>query len=137
MKSTKELMEMLDKDPEKFKSQLDRKDNAPVFSEYLTYLMDEMGCSGMVLMNHVFISKTYYYQLRSGERLPGRNTAIRIALVLSLSVDETQRLLTLAEKNVLYPKVRRDAAILLCIKKKKSFDETENYLKQIGEESLL
>ena len=137
MKNTKELMEMLDKDPEKFKSQLDRKDNAPVFSEYLTYLMDEMGCSGMVLMNHVFISKTYYYQLRSGERLPGRNTAIRIALVLSLSVDETQRLLTLAEKNVLYPKVRRDAAILWCLKKKMSFDETENYLKQIGEESLL
>ena len=137
MKSTDELMEMLDKAPDKFKAQLARMDNDPVFSEYLACLMDGLGCSGMALMNRAFISKTYYYQLRSGERLPGRNTAIRIALVLSLSVDETQRLLTLAEKNVLYPKVRRDAAILWCLKKKMSFDETENYLKQIGEESLL
>ena len=137
MKNTKELMEMLDKTPEAFKAQLDRQKSAPDFSEHMVYLMETAGYSSTSLMKNAFISKTYYYQLRSGERLPGRNTAIRIALVLSCSVDETQRLLTIAQKNVLYPKVRRDAAILWCIKKKYSLDETEDYLLQIGEESLL
>ena len=137
MKNTKELMEILDKTPETFRSQIDNKDSEPVFKDYLTQLMKNKEIGGSALMKNTLISKTYYYQLQSGERLPGRNTAIRIALALSLSVDETQRLLTLAEKNILYPKIRRDAAILWCIKKKMSLDETENYLMQIGEESIL
>lgn len=62
---------------------------------------------------------------------------LRISLAMKATVDETQRLLTLAEKGVLYPKVKRDAAILCCIETKKSLEYTNLFLEEHGEKKLL
>jgi transcriptional regulator with XRE-family HTH domain len=91
-----------------------------------SYLIDETG-----------ISSTFTYQILNGERLPGRETLLKICFALKLSIDETQRTLTIAQKGVLYPKVRRDAAIIACIASKRTLQEADEYLLTAGEESLL
>ena len=69
--------------------------------------------------------------------MPGRDVVIRICLALKVEVDEAQRLLMLAEKGCLYPKVRRDAAILCCLEEKKSLEDTNQFLEEHGEKKLL
>lgn len=62
---------------------------------------------------------------------------LRISLSIKATADETQRMLPLAEKGVLYPKIRRDAAILCCIEAKKSLEYTNQFLEEHGEKKLL
>lgn len=90
-----------------------------------------------MLIVNASISKTYAYQFLNGERIPGHDIILRMCLVMSLKLDEIQRLLTLAGKSVLYPKIRRDAAVLYCIKKKMTLDETNTFLENSGEIPLL
>ena len=99
--------------------------------------MDKKKVSTPELISRACISKTYAYQFINGERLPGRDIVIRMAFALKLNIDDTQRLLTLDGKGVLYPKIRRDAGILLCLRKKMTLDETNSFLEDLGEVPLL
>ena len=138
MKNTSELMRMLKASPEKFKDETvsgDIEDES--FAAYLRGVMDEQGITAGEMIQRAYVSKTYMYQFLSGERLPGKNTAIRLALSLKLSPDDTQRMLTLAEKPLLYPKIRRDAAILYCLRKGMSLDEANDWLISLEEEPLI
>lgn len=106
------------------------------FTEYLQQKMDERHVSAAKLMTDADISKTYIYQILRGERRPRRDTALRIALALKLKTDEVQRILTLSGNNVLYPRVRRDAAILFARSHGMSLLETEELLLSLGEQTL-
>ena len=129
---------MLKSSPEKFKNEtISDESKDASFSEYLREAMDSRGLTAGEMIQRAYVSKTYMYQFLSGERLPGKNTAIRLSLALKLSTEDTQRLLTLAEKPQLYPKVRRDAAILYCIRKAMSLDDANAWLISIDEEPLI
>lgn len=134
--TTARLMKMLETSPARFREQLPLV-NAPAFHEYLYLLMEEHQTSAPTLISTACISKTYAYQFLNGERLPGRDIVLRISFVMGLTLDETQRLLTLAGKSTLYPKIRRDAGILYCLKKQMTLDETNSFLEDLGEASLL
>lgn len=82
------------------------------------------------------LSKTYIYQLFEGKRSAGRNTALRIAFGMQLTVEETQHLLILSGNSVLYPKRRRDAALIYALNKHSTLLETERFLEELGEDSL-
>ncbi|MGN0247493.1 MAG: helix-turn-helix domain-containing protein [Lachnospiraceae bacterium] len=135
--TTAKLMRMLEASPKRFYEQYLPTVRDISFHTYLKNLIVKQKCSNADLMREAFISKTYLYQVLNGERLPGRDIVLRIAYALKLSVEETQRLLTLAGKGVLYPKIRRDAAILFCLQKKMSLDETNAFLENLGEVTLL
>lgn len=135
--TTARLMRMLETSPGRFQEQQLGKHNDPSFHEYLNKLMEEHECYAPSLVVSACISKTYVYQFINGERLPGRDIIVRIALAIGLTLDETQRLLTLAGKSVLYPRIRRDAGILYCIRKKMSLDEANSFLEDLGEDPLL
>ena len=138
MKKTSELMRMLRTSPEIFKKEtLDGDSADATFAEMLKALMDKNGLSASDMMRDAYVSKTYMYQFLNGERLPGKNTAIRLAMVLKLDTDATQLFLTLAEKPQLYPKIKRDAAILYCIRKNMSLDDANAWLISIEEEPLI
>ena len=107
------------------------------FHEYLFRIMDQNGISIPDLISGACVSKAYAYQFINGSRLPGRDIVLRMGVYMRLSLDEIQRLLTLAGKSSLYPKLRRDAAIIYCIRKKLNLDETNSFLEDIGEPSLL
>lgn len=134
---TNQLMELLDASPNRFRETALGNEMSVAFHQYLIKLMDERGYDTVRLMKDACVSKTYMYQVINGERTPGRDIILRMALAMKLTIEETQRMLTIAQKGVLYPKVQRDAAILFCIRKKKNLDETNVFLEDMGEELLL
>ena len=136
--TTSGLMRVLKDSPEQFRQDyVSPSVKGMTFKGFLMEIMEKQGTNASTLIKTANISKTYLYQFLNGERLPGRNMALRIAFAMRLSVDETQTLLTLAKGGVLYPKVRRDAALLYCLQKKMDIAETDAYLAELGEETIL
>lgn len=135
--TTARLLRMLETSPRRFQEQQLNEKRDPSFHAYLNKLMEDHECYAPELVVSACISKTYVYQFINGERLPGRDIILRIALAMGLTLDETQRLLTLAGKSVLYPRIRRDAGILYCIRKRMSLDEANSFLEDLGEGPLL
>lgn len=134
---TEQIMSRIRTSPEAFaERELDIIKDAQ-FLEYLKELMEKYNCQPGQLIIRTCLSKPFMYQILKGKRMPGRDVILRIALALHADVKETQRLLTLAEKGVLYPKIRRDAAILCCIEAGKSLDYTNLFLRKHGERELL
>lgn len=82
------------------------------------------------------IERGYGYQILCGKRNAGRDKLIRMAIGIGMNVDEAQRLLTLAQKAVLYPKVKRDAGIIFCITHNYSVIETSLFLFDNGMDPL-
>lgn len=134
--ATAGLMKMLETSPDQFQEKLSEIES-PVFHEYLYQIMKKQGFSAPSLIAAASLSKTYAYQLLNGERIPGRDIILRMCLAMGIKLDETQRLLTLAGKSVLYPKIRRDAGILYCLRKELTLDETNSFLESLGELPLL
>lgn len=135
--TTGRLMKMLSSSPGQFLETYIPAIRDTTFHEYLYNLLERQDKSVADLIQGACISKAYAYQFINGERVPGRNIILRIGIFLDLSLDDIQRLLTLAGKSVLYPKLRRDAGILYCIRKKLSLDETNSFLEDLGEGTLL
>ncbi len=107
------------------------------FEDYLAKLMGKYRCTPRQLIIRTCLSKPFVYQILKGERVPGRDVVLRISLGLKADVEETQHLLTLAEKGILYPRIKRDAAILCCIESRKSLEYTNQFLEEHGEKKLL
>lgn len=82
------------------------------------------------------LGRSYTYQLLRGERRAGRDVVLRVALALRLPVEEAQRLLTLSGNSVLYPRVRRDAALVYALGRGLSLAEAEELLARLPEKTL-
>lgn len=139
-KSTSELFKMIQASPEKFASTIKKDDmfrSTLTVSDYLKRLLDQHNMSIPDLVIKTNLSKSFVYQIFSGERNPGRDILFRIAFAIHLSVDEVQEVLMIGQKGALYPKVRRDAAIICCLEQKLSLDEADEFLKSISEKGLL
>ena len=132
-----EMLKMLSSSPPQYVEQRLNSIKDMDFHEYLYRFMEEHGKSIPDLISGACISKPYAYQFINGKRLPGRDIVLRMGIYLRMSLDEVQRLLTLAGKSVLYPKLRRDAAIIYCLGKKINLDDTNSFLENIGEPPLL
>ena len=78
------------------------------------------------------IERTYGHQLFNGTRRPSRDKVLQLAIGLSLSVEETQRLLRAAGKSALYPRLKRDAVILFGIQRKLPVLTIQEYLTKYG-----
>lgn len=112
----------------------DRKE--PTCAQILQGLLEKAGVSATEWMTAADISKSYGYQVLRGERIPGRDILLRTALFLKLNLKETQRLLAVGGCGVLYPKIRRDAAVIFALNQKMSLLETEDLLVSLPERSL-
>lgn len=95
---------------------------------YLEALMKEHGISKKNLIIRANIERGYAYQIFRGDRAPSRDKLLQLAIGLSATLEETQKLLKLGGKSELYSRVRRDAAILFCIEKKYSIIDTQIFL---------
>ena len=109
---------------------------APTCAQMLLERIKEAGMSAAEWMAAADISKSYGYQILRGERVPGRDILLRTALSLHLPLKETQRLLTIGGCGALYPKVRRDAAIIFALNQNMTLLETEELLASLPERSL-
>ena len=103
---------------------------------YLRSLLDERGLKIRDLIPKLNYERTYTCQLFSGHRDPTRIFVFRLAVVLGLGFEQTQRTLFITGNKLLYAKVRYDAAIIFCLQHSYDVQKTEDLLKEIGEESL-
>lgn len=118
------------------RSLLDQEPTAPSCAKALRDLLERAGISASDWIAAADISRSYGYQILRGERIPGRDILLRTALAVRLSVEETQRLLTLGGCAVLYPRLRRDAAVIFALNQSLSLLETESLLSSLPERSL-
>lgn len=111
--------------------------DAPPFHKYLNTLISEKNISIPDLGVKILLSRSFTYQIFSGDRVPSRDIILRIALALEFSLDDTQRLLKLADRGILYPKVKRDAIIIYGLNNNLGLYKTDETLAGLGMESLL
>ena len=100
----------------------------PVFCHFLYELMEKHNITPTEIIGLSSIERSYFYHILSGQKLPGRNMILRICLCLRATLAETNQLLRLAQQGVLYPKIRRDAAIIFAIEKKYTMQQTNDLL---------
>lgn len=104
----------------------------PDFHAYISDLCKTSGLVPEQIIKQSGIERSYGHQLFNGTRNPSRDKVIQLALGLRLGVEDTQKLLIIAQKNTLYPKFKRDAIILHCIKNQKNLFETQSVLQELG-----
>lgn len=102
------------------------------FHAFLSGICAEKGEIPEHVIHRSAIDRTYGHQLFNGTRKPSRDKVLQLAIGLELNFDETQKLLKVAQKSILYPKIKRDAAIIHCIRNKKEINETQAVLKALG-----
>lgn len=78
------------------------------------------------------IERGYGHQIFRGIREPSRDKVLQLAFGFGLNVPEAQRLLRAAEKSPLYPRLKRDAAILFCINRGESLVQMQLLLSELG-----
>lgn len=115
---------------------LNQKQSAPACRQILREILARENLSASQWISCVNLSKSYGYQILRGERRPGRDILLRTALTLQLSLKETQRLLAISCCGALYPKIRRDAAVIFALNQKMTLLETEELLSSLPEASL-
>ena len=118
------------------KAVLEQELTAPTCAQVLRELLEQKGLSAPEWIAAADISKSYAYQVLRGERIPGRDILLRTALALRLSLKEVQRLLAVGGCGALYPKIRRDAAVIFALNQHMTLLETEDLLVSLSERSL-
>lgn len=137
-KSTKELLNEL-KASQNLESYL--KDNDASFSnvslsEHLASLLKEKHISKNRVIELSGLNQTYGYEIFSGKKNPSRDKVLLIGVAFSLTIDEIQRLLTIAGVDVLYPRRQRDSVIGFGLKKGLSPMQINELLYDLGEPLL-
>lgn len=115
---------------------LKQKRTEPACAQVLQELLQQAGMSASEWIAAADLSKSYGYQVLRGERTPGRDILLRTALSLRLDLKATQRLLAVGGCGALYPKIRRDAAVIFAINQKMTLLETEDLVVSLPERSL-
>lgn len=87
----------------------------PPFHEYITQLCHERGEVPERVIKRANIETSYGHQIFKGVRRPSRDTVLQLAFGLEADVDTAQRMLKYAQKSQLYPRIKRDAAVLYCL----------------------
>lgn len=109
---------------------------APACARFLRALLERAEMSAPAWIASADLSKSYGYQILRGVRAPGRDVLLRTALVLRLSLADTQRLLAVGGCGALYPKVRRDAAVIFALNQNMTLLDAEELIASLPERSL-
>lgn len=135
MKSTNELMNLIKKAKrQEFVDSL--KEESMDVSEMMKDILTEKEIEVKRAIDMLLLEPSYGYQIFNGRRKPTRVILLRFAIVFGLTVDETQQLLKMGQKQELYPRIRFDAAIIYGIQHHYSIEEMEDLLSEVGEKSL-
>jgi hypothetical protein len=106
--------------------------NALSLQKYLAVLCESKNITPHELIRSVDIDRVFGHQIFSGRRNPTREYIIKLAFGLGLTVEECQRLLTIAKCNQLYPRVPRDAAFIHCLHSGFGYKHTQDVLFKMG-----
>lgn len=80
--------------------------------EHFDMLLNRYGVTKAQAIERSNIERGYAYQILRGLKDAKRDKYIRLAIGIGLTLEDTQRLLTLARHGILYSKILRDAVII-------------------------
>lgn len=105
-------------------------------ADYINALLFKHHMQPRDIILHLNTERSYTYQLLNGRRIPSRLFLLRFSLLLHLTLDETQLLLTLADRPVLYPRNSFDSIILWGILHQENEETLNRILLQNKEKPL-
>lgn len=132
MKKTTQLLHRIKNASKNDLSFLEDKDFKDVSLPY--YLCDLLAAHHMSKIQYILdmnLDRTYGYQILNGRRRPTRELLIETAMLLQLDLEQTQRLLKIAQRNVLYPRVKTDAVAIFALEKKLNLEEYRELMDDI------
>lgn len=106
------------------------------FQDYINQLMLEKNIEKSAIIRDSLIPRTYAYQIFQGSKQAGRDKVLQLAFAMKLDLDETNRLLTIAQHNHLYAKQQRDALVIFGISNQYSLMEINELLDEFHHELL-
>ena len=111
-------------------------ENADHFHEqplcaYLTDLCQKTGAVRNQVILRSGIERSFGHQIFRGARNPSRDIVLRLAFAFKLNVEDTQRLLAVAQRSQLFPRIRRDAVLLYCLHNGLDITQTQNILEEL------
>ncbi len=105
--------------------------------QYLDTMMVQKGVTKTQLIERSNIEKGYAYQILRGEKKnPSRDKCLMLAFGLGLNLQETQKLLHIANVNELYIRVIRDSVIIFCIEKGMTLMQANEKLYEYGSDPI-
>lgn len=104
----------------------------PSFSEYITQLCKKQEVVAERIIKRANIERSFGHQIFKGSRNPSRDTVLQLAFGFEADVDTAQELLKHARMSALYPRMKRDAAILYCLHHQFTVMETQQVLHEMG-----
>jgi len=120
------------KDLDRFMERNAAEMDLPIFHEYISGLTKSLGQVPEQIIRQSGIERSYGHQLFNGTRNPSRDKVIQLAFGLQLDTEGTQKLLKIAQKSPLYPRIKRDAVVLFCLSHHKDILETQSVLHSLG-----
>jgi DNA-binding phage protein len=105
-------------------------------ADYLAGLAADRGLTRADVIRKTGVNATFCYQIFSGDRKPGRDTCLTLALGIGASLKETQRLLVRAGVAQLYAKDPRDAVVMHALANGSGLDAADETLWNLGLQTL-
>ena len=100
----------------------------PTLPEHLDALCRDKRMMRSDVVRRAGIDRSFGFQIFQGVKNPSRDKVIQLAVGFGLGYEETQNLIKIAQKSALYPRIRRDAAIIYCLNKHLSFTDVQAVL---------
>jgi len=140
-KTTNELLELLsvmksEASLQDFSNELKESEKRISFPAYLLEKMQEKELTPARLWELAQIQRNYGYQILNGTKVPGRDKVIALCLSLSLTLEETQRALILADAGALYARRTRDSILIFSLQKGLSVSDANILLYDNSEKPL-
>lgn len=137
-KTTDELMQILHQKPNADAFLQNNKQELlhQTLPQFLQQCLQDKGLQKADVIRNADLDRVYGYQIFDGKHTPTRDKLIRLAFGLNLTVEETQRLLKIAQVSPLYPRIERDVLILECLFQGKNVHACNDSLETRGLETL-
>jgi transcriptional regulator with XRE-family HTH domain len=111
--------------------------NQPEFTKplhkYLCELLETKNLTRKEIAFAMNVDPSYIHHIFSGKKKPSRERLLAIARAMDLNLKDTQYLLRYGGYGSLYPRNPFDSVIIYSIENGLTFNEMNNYLKQLGE----
>ena len=116
------------REEKEFNEQLVLSNKSPDIHILINKYIAEKKAAHADIIRKLNVERCYGYQLLNGKRVPTRVQLIKIALMLKLTFEETQKLLRVAGKESLYARSVTDAKIIHAIEHEFSYDEACEFI---------
>ena len=111
-----------------FNEQLVLSNKTPDIHILINKYIAEKNAAHADIIRRLNVERCYGYQLLNGKRVPTRTQLVKIALMLRLTFEETQKLLKAAGKESLYARTLTDAKIIHAIEHDLPYDEACEFI---------